>query len=133
MPSAARSRHYVRLAKLDSGVSAHEIERIVSFEEDEPFDILGPHFCRVLKDHNPARVDVIGLIAEAICSDPKLKTAVKSVMDEHNKDTKMRWFDRILGVIGTILLALIIWGIQYLITHPFPTASPKTPATTPAP
>jgi 1,4-alpha-glucan branching enzyme len=43
MPAAARSRNYLRLAKLDPAVSAREIERIVSFEEDEPFDILGPH------------------------------------------------------------------------------------------
>lgn len=81
-------------------------------------DILGPHFCRVLKDHNPARVDVVALITEAICADPKLKDAVKSVVTEHNKDTKMRWFDRALGVLGTIVLALVIWGIQYLVTHP---------------
>lgn len=78
-------------------------------------DILGPHFCRVLKDHKPASEDIVALVAEEAIADPKLKKAIKDVVDERNRETKMQWFNRALGVMGTILLALAIWGIQELL------------------
>lgn len=78
-------------------------------------DILGPHFCRVLKDHTPASECLIELITKATGSDSKLKKAIKEVINEHNNETKMRWIDRTIGVAGTIVLAIVIWGIQQLI------------------
>lgn len=83
-------------------------------------DILGPHFCRVLKDHKPASEDIVALIAKQIDANPELKTAIKSVVKEHNKETKIRFYDRVAGALSAIVLALIIWGIQYLITSTVP-------------
>ncbi|MFA6000433.1 MAG: hypothetical protein WC783_05705 [Candidatus Paceibacterota bacterium] len=78
-------------------------------------DVLGPHFCRVLKEYTPASDCLIVLVAREITKDPELKKAITSVIEEHNKETKMKWFDRFLGAIGTLLLALVIWGVQRLI------------------
>ena len=72
-------------------------------------DVLGPHFCKVLKDHKPAGEDIIALIAKEIEAQPVLKTAIKTVIAEYTKETKVRWFDRLLGAGGTVLVAVIIW------------------------
>lgn len=82
-------------------------------------DILGPHFCKVLKDHKPASEDIVSLITGAVENNKQLKDALKTVIDERNNETKMKWFQRGLGVIGTILLGLLIWAIQQLISGNF--------------
>lgn len=79
-------------------------------------DVLGPYFCTVIEDHTPASTKIVALIAKEIAKDPELKKAVKEVVDERNGETKMRWVDRAIGVGGTILLAVVIWGIQNLIS-----------------
>lgn len=89
-------------------------------------DILGPHFCRVLKDHTPAREDVVALITKEIGSDPALKTAVKAIVTEHNKETKMRFFDWAIGAIGVIIIGVIIWGVEHLISNTAASLHPTT-------
>ena len=79
-------------------------------------DILGPHFCTVLENHTPASDAIVTLMAKKINADPAIKTAIKSVIDERNKETKMRWLDRVFGIIGTIILATVIWGVQKIIS-----------------
>lgn len=80
-------------------------------------DVLGPHFCKVLKDHKPVGEDIVKLIAEEIKAQPTLKDAIKSVIDEHSKETKIRWMDRFLGAGGTILISVIIWFLTNLASN----------------
>jgi len=81
-------------------------------------DILGPHFCRVLENHTPASRAIIALMVKQIVSDPELKKSVKTVVGEYNQESKMKWVNIAVGAFGTIAVAMIIWGVQYLITHP---------------
>lgn len=80
-------------------------------------DILGPHFCRVLKDYTPAREDIVSLTTKEVCKDPDLRKAIKGVIDERNNETKMKLFEQAKGAVGTILIGLVIWGIQQYIQN----------------
>ena len=75
-------------------------------------DVLGPHFCRILKDHRPVSEDIVKLVSKEVVNNPELKKSIKTVVDERNVEKKVRWVDRALGVGGTIIVALIIWAIQ---------------------
>ncbi len=79
-------------------------------------DKLGPHFVRIIREHRPTSEEIIALVAKEICKDPALKKAVKEVVDERTTENKMHYFNIALGSLGTIVLALFIWGIQQLIT-----------------
>ena len=84
-------------------------------------DILGPHFVRVLENHTPASKAILDLIAKEVGVNPELKKAIKNVIEEHNKESKVKWIDRAVGAIGVILLALVIWGIENLLSLPLHT------------
>jgi hypothetical protein len=80
-------------------------------------DVLGPRFCKVLTEHTPAQDSLVKLIATSIAKEPTIKEAVESVVEGLDTKRKSRWIDRILGAGGTALIGLIIWGIQYILTH----------------
>lgn len=95
-------------------------------------DILGPHFCRVLENHTPASDAVVSLIAKKVIADPILKKAIKDVVDERNGETKMKWMDRIIGIIlgtiGTLVVGAIMWFMTQAVlpkTIPTPTPTPS--------
>lgn len=79
-------------------------------------DILGPHFCNVLEKHTPASEAIVKLVTKKVEADPDFKKAVKNVIDERNNETNMKWIERSIGVGGTIVLGLVIWGIEWLIS-----------------
>ena len=80
-------------------------------------DRLGPHIVKVLREHTPTSKEVVALIAREVIKDPTLKKALKEVIDERNRENKMQYFSAAIGAFSTILLALIIWGIEYALTH----------------
>ena len=85
-------------------------------------DVLGPHFCKVLENHTPASDAIVKLVAGEISSHPDLKRAIKQVIEEHNKETKMKWVDRIIGgvigAVGVIILSVLIWFIEHSVVVP---------------
>ena len=80
-------------------------------------DVLGPHFCRVLREHKPVSEDVVALIAKEIRKDPGLVDAIEGVVNNMDTKRKSRWIDRAVGAAGTIAVTVIAGVIVYVSTH----------------
>ena len=75
-------------------------------------DVLGPKVCNIFKDYTPAKEAIEKIAREAIRKDPDTQKEIKGVIENYNKEAKIRWLDRGLGAIGTIIVAVIIWLLE---------------------
>jgi hypothetical protein len=88
-------------------------------------DVLGPHFCRVLREHKPVSEDIVALLTKEMAKDPGLMKAIECVVENLDTKRKSRWIDRAVGAGGTVLVGVIGGLLVYGLTH-FPTSQPQT-------
>lgn len=67
-------------------------------------DILGPNVQRVLKEHKLCNDTVIEIVIHGIKNDSNVQQELSKI------NNKNKWFDRIMGALGTIIIGAIATG-----------------------